>query len=403
MMEALEKHITENNILDMSQHGFRKKKSTSTNLVQFWEKVTDISDSQCDVSIIYTDFMKAFDSVPHDLLLLKLEQYGITGRNLDWFRSYLNERTQKVIVKDQLSEAINVESGIPQGGVLSGTLFALYINDVVTCFKKCEVSLYADDAKIFYAIENNASIADVQEDLDNFSSWCDTWRIKLNVDKCFFLHHGQRIDSSQLIYKLNGIALKREKSARDLGVIISDDLKWHLQTDEAVRKSKNQVHIIRRTFKSRNAKFLTSVYKLHVCPHMEYCVEVWNPYHKGDIEKLEKVQNMMTRLLPFGKVMSPSERNSYMNLPTHEDRRIRGDLIRTYQYIDNPQMFTVDTSYTRTGNGRKILTKYARTDAKKYCLSGRTTKNWNNLSRKVVEAENVNEFKRLLDEEMKWP
>ena len=85
MKKTLEKYIIDNKLLDNRQHGFRKGRSTSTNLIKFWEEVSDIVDQGFDVSIIYTDFKKAFDSVPHDLLLLKLERYGIKGKNLACF------------------------------------------------------------------------------------------------------------------------------------------------------------------------------------------------------------------------------------------------------------------------------------------------------------------------------
>ena len=348
-------------------------------------------------------FMKAFDSVPHDLLLLKLKTLGIVGKNLNWFKSYLTERTQKVVIKEQISEPIVVDSGVPQGGVLSGLLFALYINDVTKCFRSCQVSLYADDAKIYYGIDDQSSITQVQADLDRFYQWCETWRIKLNISKCFYLHHGRKAKELNLEYKFNNVPLKRESEAKDLGVIVSDDLKWHRQTTHASNKAKAQIHVIRRTFKSRNPKFLSNMYKLKVRPHMEYCCEVWNPHHRGDIIKLEKTQDMMTRLLNFGRVMTPAERNEYMKLPTHEERRTRGDLIKTYTYIEDPTMFTVDTTETRLRNGRHIEMKHSRIDAKKYSLSRRTTQVWNKLPKNVVKAENTKDFKRKLDKHMGWP
>ena len=97
-------------------------------------------------------------------------------------------------------------------------------------------------------------------------------------------------------YNLNSVPLKRERQAKDLGIIVSDDLKWHQQVTSATKKANSQIHIIRRTFKSRNPKFLANMYKLRVRPHLEYCSEVWNPYHQGDIQTMERCQNRMTRL-----------------------------------------------------------------------------------------------------------
>ena len=118
------------NIIVKNQHGFCASKSTSTNLLDFWNDVTDAPENLTSLSIIHTDIEKAFDSVPHDLLLIKLKRYGIRGKNLKFFESYLNGRSQVVVISGEKSKSVPVMSGVPQGGVLFGTLFTLYINDL---------------------------------------------------------------------------------------------------------------------------------------------------------------------------------------------------------------------------------------------------------------------------------
>ena len=125
-LDDLVSHLNYNKILTERQHGFRKARSTATNMIEFWDEITDLADTSSPVSIIYTDLRKAFDTVPHELLLLKLNHYGIRGNNFNWLKSYLKNRTQLVTIKDQSSEAIHVKSGVPQGGVLSGVLFSIY-------------------------------------------------------------------------------------------------------------------------------------------------------------------------------------------------------------------------------------------------------------------------------------
>ena len=405
MIEPLEKYIEENQLLNEAQHGFRKGKSTATGLLEFWNKVTDITDKGSDVSIIYTDFQKAFDSVPRDLLLLKLDRLGIRDKNLRWYENYLHDRTQRVVIKDQMSRTAPSESGVPQGSVLSGILFSLYINDLTNCLNYCYIALYADDAKIFAPVHDPTSIQMIQADLDRIYSWCKEWRLNLNIDKCFFLHCGMKMKNQniEVKYILNQTALKREKQALDLGIIISEDMKWHHQVTRATNKAKAQIHIFRRTFKSRNFNFIRNMFKMHVAPHLEYCVEVWNPQHKGDIEKMEKCQNLMTRQMNFGKVLSPTKRNEYLKLPTHEDRRLRGDLINTFKRINNPDMFEIQTEPRRNHNSRNIKIQYSRTDIKKHSFFRRTATQWNQLPSSVVEANNVQDFKKKLDKHMKWP
>ena len=151
-----------------------------------------MADKSHSISIIYTDLKKAFDSVPHDLLLLKLRKLGINGKTLSWISDYLDQRTQRVYVGGKLSSSVIVESGVPQGGVLSGLFFALYVNDLPNVLRCCSLSLYADDAKIYSPILQNSAIENIQADIDAFTDWCKTWRLNINESKCFYMQYNPR-------------------------------------------------------------------------------------------------------------------------------------------------------------------------------------------------------------------
>ena len=141
-------HLMTNNILSNSQHGFRSGRSCLTNLLEIMEDWTEIIDDYDDIDVAYLDFIKAFDLVSHKHLIYKLSKYGITNQVLQWIEAFLNQRTQKVIVKGMASEPFNVTSGVPQGSVLGPILFLLFINDLPLEVVS-PVSLFADDSKIF--------------------------------------------------------------------------------------------------------------------------------------------------------------------------------------------------------------------------------------------------------------
>ena len=394
----IENHIQKYDIMSASQHGFCKGKSTSSNLVTFWDDITLMADQSLSVSIIYTDLRKAFDSVPYDLLLYKLEKLGVGARVGAWLRDFLTDREQRVVIQGKLSSSIKVESGVPQGGVLSGTLFALYINDLPSIFETCRVSLYADDAKIYAPIHDEESQRAVQQDINRLTQWCTKWRLNLNPAKCFQLQYNPRsaIRSMNPVYYINDHIIERKTEGKDLGIIVSEDLKFHKQIDKSCQKATFEINRIRRSFISRSPKFLSDMYKLYVRPRMEYCVELWNPCYAGDILKLEKVQNRFTRLLNHGRHLPAEERNRKLGITSHEARRSRGDLIAMYKFQE-AGLFELRGSHRTRGHERTLKVPAPRTDIRKHSLACRRVAQWNNLPSNIVTSNNLNSFKNSLD------
>ena len=141
-------HMMENHLFAEEQHGFVPMRNCVTQLLESMEAWSQIIEEGGCIDIIYTDFSKAFDSVPHTRLLKKIESYGIKGDILKWIGSFLSNRKQRVKVEASMSQWIPVTSGIPQGSVLGSTLFVLFINDMPSEIKNTW-KLFADDAKIF--------------------------------------------------------------------------------------------------------------------------------------------------------------------------------------------------------------------------------------------------------------
>ena len=393
--EVLVEHLNDQNILSDKQHGFRKHRSTNTNLIDFWEDITKIADEGKPITVIYTDLRKAFDSVPHDLLIKKLEYYGVDGKNLRWLENYLTDRTQRVQINGIKSRTSEVESGVPQGGVLSGVLFSIYINDLPDVIKKCKVALYADDAKIYSSVESDADSDLIQKDNDSIVEWCRLWRLNMNVRKCLYIHYVPINSKKNDIpnYKMEDIELDRKKQAKDLGVIISDNLKFHEHVNQICSKTRGEIGRVRRSFVSRSPQFLRNLFKTYVRPHLEHCANVWNPMNQTDIQKIEKTQNAFTRLLKHGNVMTPEQRNAYLNITTHEERRNRGDLITTYKNIHNAKLFKLRTRDGARGNSKHIEKQYCRTNLRQHSFTQRVVDRWNNLPEEVVNAESLTQFK----------
>ena len=168
--DILVKHMEENNLFSKAQHGFMTGRSCSTQLLELMEELTETLDSNGDVDIIYLDFKKAFDKVPHKRLLKKLWGYGIRGKVHSWIKEFLKNRSQKVVINGKCSFSAKVTSGIPQGSVLGPILFLIYINDLPEVITAC-MKLFADDAKLFGRVNSLVQASTVQTSLDNAVDW----------------------------------------------------------------------------------------------------------------------------------------------------------------------------------------------------------------------------------------
>jgi ribonucleases P/MRP protein subunit RPP40 len=232
-----------------SQHGFRRGRSCLTNLLTFLDKVTRAADEGHDVDAIYLDFAKAFDKVPHQRLLVKLRNLGIGGSFLRWIRDWLDGRRQRVHVGGRGSGWRRVTSGVPQGSVLGPLLFLVFINDLEEGVMN-SVLKFVDDTKLFGIVENEGQ--QMQRDLCTIVEWSRTWQIEFVIDKCKILHIGGR--NGRLTYSMEGRLLEEMEVEKDLGVMISQDLKASRYCQEVYSKVSRELGMMKRSivFKTKD-------------------------------------------------------------------------------------------------------------------------------------------------------
>ena len=151
LRDIILKHVMENNLLSEDQHGFSKGKSCMSNLFITLEDVTESLDEGFGVDIIYLDYSKAFDPVPHKRLISKLEAYRISGEILQLIQDFLTGRKQHVSVQKGLSDWADVLSGVHQGSVLGPIIFVLYVNDLPDIVES-QVKIFADDTKMYSGV-----------------------------------------------------------------------------------------------------------------------------------------------------------------------------------------------------------------------------------------------------------
>ena len=297
---ALRSHLYP--LINTNQHGFLKNKSCATNLLCYSDFISKCFDEKCQTHTIYTDFKRAFDVVPHELLLLKINrQFGIHDNMLRWFTSYLHGRSQRVVLNGKKSDWYSVTSGVPQGSKLGPTLFLMYMNDVFDCISNSNLLCFADDCKIYKKISNEYDCILLQDDINSFHNWCTTWCMHLHPDKCYFMNFSLK-KSRDIVntYSFNDLVLKRVYEMKDLGVYFTPNLNFSTHINKVTSKAMQMLGFLKRVTRDfTNVKTLNTLYNSLVRSRLEYCSQVWNPSPAAHVQKLERVQKKFLRYLSY--------------------------------------------------------------------------------------------------------
>jgi hypothetical protein len=289
-------HLSVNNLLNQNQHGFTKGKSCVTNLLETVDLLTSELSKNNATDVVFIDFAKAFDVVPHKRLIKKLAAYGISGQLLKWIQAFLTDRKQRVVLGDCVSSGLMVLSGVPQGSVLGPLLFLIFINDLGDELTNI-VKLYADDTKLLARVSNSSDT--LQSDLNAIVTWCNTWQMSLNIGKCKIMHLGKNNPMrNYVLMSQDGTAsvLEITTCEKDLGITITPDLKWTTHIANIASKANQILGMLKNTFSFFDVDMVRRLYTALVRPNLEFGATIWSPYLKKDIAILERIQHRATRL-----------------------------------------------------------------------------------------------------------
>ncbi|XP_055387973.1 uncharacterized protein LOC129616364, partial [Condylostylus longicornis] len=231
-----------------NQHGFLKMKSTVTNLVECSSKFLNTMEAGSQTDVIYTDQSKAFDLLPHNVVLFKLEKYGFPPFFIKWIGFYLCSRKYGVIFRSYISNYFVANSGVPQGSHLGPLLFIISINDVTRVLKHSDLSIYADDMKIYRRID----------------SATDTLL-------CSVVSYTRRSVTITSNYVLNKANLNRVSSIKDLGVVFDEKLTFRQHYNAVISKANSVLGFVKRYTKEFNDPYvIKTLFVALVRPHLEY-------------------------------------------------------------------------------------------------------------------------------------
>jgi hypothetical protein len=331
------------------QHGFLKNRSTTTQLLHVLSNINNILDKGDQTDVVYFDLSKAFDSVPHNLLLHKLKSFGICGKLLAWLTDYLSNRLQRVTLNGSESDWLPVTSGVPQGSILGPLLFILYINDLPDILSYNTLcAIFADDTKIYRHINSHQDHLILQRDINNIHKWSTIWGLTFNKTKCTIISLKRNNQPNEYMYSMDNIRLPHTEQAPDLGITITNSLSWNSHINTITNKALKRMWFLVWTlgFNAPQQAKLTTYIAL-VRSVLEYCTPVWNPTTKENIKQLETVQRKTTNyILNNPKRPSPNHidyktRLITLNLLPLSYRREFYDLIFFVKSINKLHSFNI--------------------------------------------------------------
>jgi len=395
-------HLEDNRLLSSRQHGFRKLYSTVTQLIEFTDDIGRCLNAGGLTDCVFLDFAKAFDRVPHDILLQKMLSKGIDISIVHWVKNYLNDRMQYVELDGVRSRTAKVTSGVPQGSVIGPILFLIFINDLIDNLDS-SARLFADDCIIYRDIETASDHVLMQYDLDKINSWCLSNRMELNVRKTKLLRFTLRRNVPDYSgYFLNGEMISLCQSYKYLGITFTSDLKFGTHISNIVNKANRVLFGSIKKLRKAPREIKNLAYQTYVRPILEYAAPIWSPYLQRDRYKIESVQRRAARFVL-------NHYDSQTSVSRLISQQLKWPCLIKRHDIASMKMFCCilfnlvgidgggvisDPHYrsARTQHSMKKNPISAKIDVYKNSFYPRMISMWNNLDEKITSADNLDNF-----------
>ena len=302
--------INKHNILYKLQFGFRQKYDTSLALIYLVDKIVTALNNGDIVLGVFIDLKKAFDTVNHEILMKKLQKYGVRGIAYNWISDYITNRKQYVMFANNPSKEGVINCGVPQGSVLGPLLFILYVNDLVNVSNLIFPLMFADDTNFFVSGSNAENLVTVMNgEMKKVVKWMKINKLSLNVAKTnymIFTPPRYKITSSCKVM-INDTLISKVNNIKFLGVVIDSKLTWNDHVQHIKIKMSKAIGIICKTRKYFHLMTLRKLYFAFVNPHLQYCIEVWGNTFEYLIDSLFILQKKIIRIMKSAPYRSHCE------------------------------------------------------------------------------------------------
>ena len=330
-------HLETGKNISEEQAGFRQFRSTEDQVTYLSQEIEDAFQEKKVLFATWIDLQKAFDKVWTDGLLVKAQRCGVGGRMYKWLTSFLHNRKARVTVDGKLSKKFLLQHGVPQGGVISPTLFLIFIDDLIKKLPKgIKAALYADDL-VMWCAEEYATTATyrMQEAVNVLAAWAKRWNVSINKDKSSTTLFTLTKQQAGKI-KLGDYPLKEDDEPTYLGVTFDKRQTWKPHLQEAETRARRKLALMRKLAGSTwgaDERTLRTVYEGAVRPHLEYGSAAWSSASKSTLQSVDKVQNQALRLITGAMKTTPiSAMEKVTGVQPLQDRRNMKTLLQAEKF-----------------------------------------------------------------------
>lgn len=407
MSSQMNSHLVEHNYLSNYQSGFRSKHSCITALIDVAENIrSDIDEGKIEI-LVLLDHSKAFDTVDHDILCLKLKYiFNYSSTAIKLIRSYLGNRSQSVFLNGDISDPLPVTRGVPQGSILGPLLFSCYANDLPQRLVNCKLHMYADDVQIYLGTtfcSFEEAVSKVNYDLQIVHDWASANGLCINPrkSKCLVIHGRTRKYKFDTNISLNGQKIEIVDSVKNLGIIFNNTLTWSNHVNSVAGATYNKLRALWSTQAYTPQRIRLLLAKAYIMPTLFYGCEVYSSCDSRSSRRLNVVFNNICRYVyGIGKYEHISNFNTKLyGMPLDSLFKFRVlQLLHKIIYAKTPPYLFDRLRFTISNRGNMLVPLKHRTLVSDWQFYIHAIRLWNTLPHSVQTNSNATRFKRLLND-----